>query len=233
MALLFPDKRNLISIPFPVSTLMSVLCKSPLITHAGRTAWCYVLNSCTALVWRAQSQELVRVLHRPLLPDDTRSWCKRKVEKWDVHTGVRNLSKKGTLTFALFFCGWIALLRISSSSEGIWAVIFGLCDHHAFLHSDYFHREPMVRRDRWLYLHYTGGHGAMQRKNTAGQISVQWLWEGGGKWCYTAVELWGWLCESYIHFYLLRNDKLVNKNNCAQTRVNWDKRGRSYDSWVL
>lgn len=75
------------------------------------------------------------------------------------------------------------------SSEGVWTVV--LSDHHAFLHSDCFHREPVVRRDGRLYLHYTGGHGAVQRENTAGQTSVQWLWEGGGKWCYTTVKLWG------------------------------------------
>ena len=162
--------RNMISFP----SFMSVL-----ISHLGRMEVLYsdLIHSVTLGITRITDGRLTAVLPGPPSP----AWL--HIVVFVLYTvGVTVLSKKRKLALAATwtFRGW-EQNRFSAdilvlSGTFVWP-------RHAFLYSDCCHRGPVVRRDRRLHLHHPGGHGAVQRQDAAGQSSVQWLWEGGGKWC--------------------------------------------------
>lgn len=168
-------------------------------------------------------------MHLPLLPDYKICWCKRNVEKWDVDSHEGNLSKKGgeTLCVTLWEVELLFIRRSSRQSS------LSCADQHAFLHGDHFHGEPVVRRDGWLHLHHAGGHRGVQREDAAGQGSVQWLWERGGKWCEAAAaETWGWLCVTVtFHFHLLRYDERHVHTITGRTKEG--ERGRKWQQSLL
>ena len=186
----------------------SVHCKSPLITHLGGTVTLY-----SDLIYSVREESCLP--HLPPRPDYTLSFVQERNEE----------NKRGKLAFATY---------LRATCRGLWcfsadfSILRGTrvvwCGRHAFLHSDRFHGEPVVRRDGRLYLHHTGGNRGMQWENAAGQSSVQWLWEGGGKWCYIRV------ITGCIHFCVLMNgENQTAHKHWARVFARWFKRGRSCD----